>query len=190
VDDDNPWKLMLGEMPGWVYHGRENFPGFEELMRRRDNILRKHPGTTFIGAHLGSLAWDMEVAGVAARLDEFPNLYVDASAVVDEIGRHPEDARELFIKYADRIIHGTDLIVMSAWETASEVEKWVGDVSRYNSTIFRFYETADEMSTTEPHLRKWNIKGINLPDDALRNIYYENACRIIPGLSPGESPET
>jgi len=182
VDENNPWQVLLGDMPGWIYHGRENFPSFDDLIRRRDNILRKHPDTTFIGAHLGSLAWDMEVADVAAALDEFPNLYVDASAVVDEVGRHPEKTRELFVKYADRIMHGTDLIVMSAWETQRETARWVDDVSRYNNTIFRFYETSESMPTSEPRLRDWTITGIDLPDNALRKIYSENARRIIPGL--------
>lgn len=183
VDENNPWRVVLGEMTDWVYHGRENVPSFGELMRRRNAILRKHPSTTFIGAHLGSEAWDMHVSGVASILDEFPNLYVDASAVVDEIGRHPDTARELFIKYADRIMHGTDLIVLSAWESESEIEKWADDMMRYNSSIFRFYETSDDgIPTTEPRLRDWKIKGIDLPDDVLRNIYFENARRIIPGL--------
>jgi len=183
VDENNPWRVALGEMTDWVYHGRENFPSFGELMRWRNAILRKHPKTIFIGAHLGSEAWDMHVSGVASILDEFPNLYVDASAVVDEIGRHPDSARELFIKYADRIMHGTDLIILSAWESEAETEKWADDTMRYNSSIFRFYETSDDgIPTTEPRLRDWKIKGIDLPDDVLRKIYFENARRIIPGL--------
>jgi predicted TIM-barrel fold metal-dependent hydrolase len=182
VDETNPWQVVLGEMPHWNYHGRDNFPDFADLIRRRDRILRTHSDTTFIGAHLGSLAWDMEVAGVAACLDEFPNLFVDASAVVDEVGRHPEKTRELFINYSDRIIHGTDLIVMSAWETEDEIARWANDMARYNSTIFRFYETSETMSTTEPRLRDWQIKGIDLPDNVLEKIYHENVCRIIPGL--------
>ncbi|UCD58823.1 MAG: amidohydrolase family protein [Candidatus Hydrogenedentota bacterium] len=183
VDENNPWRVLLGEMPGWVYHGRENFPGFDELMQKRNNILRTHPNTTFIGAHLGSDAWDMEVADVMANLDAFPNFHVDASAVVDEIGRHPENTRELFMKYADRIMHGTDLIVLSAWDSPAEIARWADEMGRYNSTIFRFYETPDDdISPTEPRLRSWKIKGIDLPDDVLRKIYYENARRIIPGL--------
>jgi predicted TIM-barrel fold metal-dependent hydrolase len=183
VDDNNPWKIMLGEMTDWVYHGRENFPSFEDLMQRRDSILRKHPDTTFIGAHLGSEAWDMEITGVMRILDEFSNLYLDASAVIDEIGRHPGTARELFLKYPERIMHGTDIIVLSAWESPAEVDKWAEDMSRYNSTIFRFYETADsDIPTTEPRMRTWTITGIDLPDTILKKIYYDNARRIIPGL--------
>lgn len=182
IDENNPWRTALGEMPHWSYHGRHNFPSFEDLIRRRDSILRNHPDTTFIGAHLGSMAWDMGVADVAACLDEFSNLFVDASAVVDEVGRHPEKTRELFLTYADRIMHGTDLIVMSAWETQEEIDRWVHDMARYNSTIFRFYETAETMPTSEPRLRGWQIRGIDLPDDVLEKIYYKNAQRIIPGL--------
>jgi predicted TIM-barrel fold metal-dependent hydrolase len=185
VNEDNPWRVLLGEMTGWVYHGRERFPSFNELMHQRNNILRRHPNTTFIGAHLGSCAWDMEVSGVVANLEEFPNFHVDASAVVDEIGRHPETTRELFMKYPDRIMHGTDLAVLSAWENHREIERWTDEMEQSFSSIFRFYETSDEeISPTEPRLRDWNIKGIDLPDDVLRRIYYENARRIIPGLGP------
>ena len=183
VDEDNPWRVLLGEMTGWVYHGRECFPSFDELIHRRNNILRRHPNTIFIGAHLGSCAWDMEVADVAANLEEFPNFHVDASAVVDEIGRHPETTRGLFMKYSDRIMHGTDLVILSAWESPKEIEGWTDDMEQRLSSIFRFYETSDEeIPPTEPRLRDWNIKGIDLPDDVLRRIYYENARRIIFGM--------
>jgi len=184
VDENNPWRVLLSEMTGWVYHGRNNFPAFDELMQRRNNILRKHPNTVFIGAHLGSGAWDMEVTDVAANLEEFPNFHVDASAVVDEVGRHPETTRELFVTYADRIMHGTDLIVLSAWENPAETERWVHEMGRFNSSIFRFYETSDDdIPPTEPRLRDWKIRGIDLPDDILKKIYYENARRIITGIS-------
>lgn len=183
IDENNPWRILLGELPGWSYHGRENFPTFEELMEKRNNILKKHPDTTFIGAHLASEAWDMTLTGVASALDEFSNLVVDASAVVDEVGRHPEETREFFLKYSDRIIHGTDLIVYSACDTPSETDEWANEMSRYNSTVFRFYETDDEdIPSSEPRLRTWKIKGIDLPDQALKRIYYENAKRILPGL--------
>jgi predicted TIM-barrel fold metal-dependent hydrolase len=182
VDENNPWRVALGEMPHWIYHGRDNFPSFDDLIRQRDSILRTHPDTTFIGAHLGSLAWDMEVADVAACLDEFPNLYVDASAVVDEIGRHPEKTRDLFLRYSDRILHGTDLIVMSVWETPREIARWVNEMARFHSTIFRFYETSETMPASQPHLRDWEIRGIDLPDDVLAKVYHENARRIIPRL--------
>ena len=68
----------------------------------------------------------MSVTGVMKILDEFPNLYVDASAVVDEIGRHPKTARKLFMKYPDRIIHGTDILILSAWESPAWLDQRQG----------------------------------------------------------------
>lgn len=183
VDENNPWRVLLGEMTNWSYHGREKFPTFQELMQKRNNVLRNHPDTTFIGAHLGSEAWDMSVTGVAALLDEFPNLAVDASAVVDEVGRHPRETREFFLKYADRILHGTDIAGMTVWDTTEEVTRWADELARNYSKIFRFYETSDTMPAIDSRTRDWTIKGIDLPDEALRKIYHDNACRIIPGLS-------
>ena len=28
----------------------------------------------------------------------------------------------------------------------------------------------------------WQIHGVNLPDHVLRKFYFENACRLIPGV--------
>ncbi|GAB4345683.1 MAG: hypothetical protein Kow0099_26220 [Candidatus Abyssubacteria bacterium] len=183
VDADNPWRVVLGEMTDWVYHGRENFPSFKVLIAQRNEVLRRHPGTTFIGAHLGSEAWDMDVSGVMDTLEKFPNFFVDASAVIDEIGRHPVATRELFLRFGDRILHGTDLIVASEWDEPGEVGRWADQLDRAHSSIFQFYETADHgIPTTEPRLRSWTIGGIDLPDDVLKKIYRENARRIIPGL--------
>jgi hypothetical protein len=36
------------------------YPSHEEIMEARDNMLAKHPDLRFIGAHLGSLEWDVE----------------------------------------------------------------------------------------------------------------------------------
>ena len=67
----------------------------------------------------------------------------------------------------------------SSWKN----DAWAEEMSRYNTSIFRFYETADKNITpTEPRLRDWTITGIDLPDDILKKIYYDNARRIIPGL--------
>ena len=56
---------------------------------------------------------------------------------------------------------------------------------------FRIFETADEYF---PYYRKrhafWSMYGMDLPDDVLRKIYYENALRIIPGLDPALFPDS
>ena len=48
---------------------------------------------------------------------------------------------------------------------------------------FRTLETADEYF---PYYRKrhafWRMYGLDLPDEVLRKIYFENALAIIPGI--------
>ena len=60
---------------------------------------------------------------------------------------------------------------------------WPEERIRY---YWRFLETADEnfrYSEQEfPPQGLWNIYGVSLADDDLRNIYHENAIRLMPAL--------
>jgi predicted TIM-barrel fold metal-dependent hydrolase len=48
---------------------------------------------------------------------------------------------------------------------------------------YRFLETDDEYfnyGTTEiPSQGRWNVYGLNLPDEVLKKIYYTNARRVL-----------
>lgn len=74
-----------------------------------------------------------------------------------------------FIKYADRIVFGTDLL--------SEV-----DMYRLH---YRSLEAADEYfeyPSHAPRQGRWNIHGIFLPDDVLLKVYCENALKLLSPL--------
>ncbi|MFQ6045337.1 MAG: amidohydrolase family protein [Gemmatimonadales bacterium] len=148
-------------------------PSWEQIMGEQWNVIRRHPRTTFISAHLSWLGNDLGRLG--RLLDEMPNMYVEMGAVLAELGRQPRFAREWLIKYQDRVLFGKD-----AWEP-----------SEYH-VYFRTLETADEYFD---YYRKrhafWKLYGLALPDEVLRKIYYENALNIIPGLESsrfGELP--
>ena len=51
---------------------------------------------------------------------------------------------------------------------------------------FQFLETRDEYFPYEdnpfPPQGFWNIYGLDLPDEVLKNVYHENAVKIIPGV--------
>jgi predicted TIM-barrel fold metal-dependent hydrolase len=139
---------------------------WEQIMSEHFDIMSKHPGTTFISAHMSWLGQDLQQLG--QRLDEHPNMVVDIAAVIYELGRQPRAARSFLIDYKDRVLFGKD---------SYSVEEM--------HTYFRVFETADEYF---PYYRKyhaqWKLYGLDLPDDVLRAVYYENALRIIPGLDP------
>lgn len=145
-------------------------PSWETIMDEHWNLIRQHPNTTFISAHLSWLGNDLERLG--RLLDENPNMYTELGAVIGEIGRQPRTGREFFIDYQDRILMGKDSFEPSEYHV-----------------YFRIFETADEYF---PYYRLrhafWRMYGMDLPDEVLRKVYYENALEIIPGLEPSWFP--
>jgi uncharacterized protein len=146
---------------------RNNQPGhvtFETLMTERNNVFRKHPKTRFIAAHFGWHANDL--ARAAAMLDQFPNVVVEVGAILYDLGRQPKGAREFFLKYQDRILFGKD-----AFEPQEYPYYW------------RVFETADEyFDYYRDYHAFWKLYGMNLPDEVLKKLYYENAQRVVKGL--------
>ena len=51
-------------------------------------------------------------------------------------------------------------------------------------TYDEYFEHPAQIRTAggSPGHGRWNISGINLPDDVLRKVYYENALRLLPEL--------
>jgi predicted TIM-barrel fold metal-dependent hydrolase len=165
IDAENERYEELAAHPDWGFH---NSPvSKRELLEQRNRVIARHPEVTFVGAHCAESGEDL--AYLAEQLDSLPNLQIDISARTPELGRQPYRAREFFLKYADRILFGTDLL--------PEVEMY--------RLYFRFLETADEYFPYPSHASRqgrWNIYGLYLPDDILRKVYRENALRLLPRL--------
>lgn len=157
-------KIRLMRHPFLLYYNPYQYPPKNVLIAQRDRVIRRHPETTFIGAHIASYPEDL--AFVGRELDELPNLYLDMSHRIPELGRQPYTARAFFLKYQDRITFGLD--------GPPEIEAY--------RASFRFLETKDEYFDY-PRARsipqgRWKIYGLGLPDSVLKKIYFENAQRI------------
>jgi predicted TIM-barrel fold metal-dependent hydrolase len=167
VDRFNERWEELQRNPQWCCRGPA-FPTQDELLAQLMRVVARHPKTIFIGAHVGNNAENLRQVG--QWLDEYPNFYIEIAARIAELGRQPYSARELFINYSNRIMFGTD----GPREVGRLTPHW------------RMLETADEYfpyaEDQYPPQGLWNIYGLHLPDDVLREVYYENACRIIPGV--------
>ena len=157
----------LAVHPEWALHGT-GVPPFERLMEAFEAVVAAHPRTTFIGAHVCCCAEDL--AWVDRMLATYPNLYMDFSQRIAELGRQPRAARRLFIEHADRVLFGTDELPPSraAYET-----------------YFRFLETADEhfpywVDPGRPWPQgRWQISALDLPAEVLPAIYRGNAARVL-----------
>lgn len=167
IDERNERWEELHRHPEWSFHGGD-FPSHQELIDARNRVIARHPQTTFICAHMADVPENL--AQLGEYLDRYPNMQVEIAARISELGRQPYTARRFFLKYADRILFGTD------------------GVPPMTELIphFRMLETWDEYFPYEdnpfPPQGLWNIYGLGLPDDVLRKVYHENASRLIPGV--------
>ena len=164
VDQFNERIDDLGEHPEWSFFGPQ-FPSFLEVIEQFANRIRRHKKTQFIGCHVASYAENL--TWVSSLLDECPNLCVDISERIGELGRQPYTTRKFFIQYADRIIFGIDRLPDKVWY----------------QIYARFLETDDEYfnydPTYPPRQGRWFIYGIYLPDEVLGKVYYRNLSRIL-----------
>lgn len=168
VDETNERWMQLKRHPDWSFADRSKFPSWEEVIAQRNRVIAKHRNTQFIVAHMAESANDY--AQLARWLDENPNLVVDLSGRDNEIGRQPRASRAFFLRYADRILFGTD--------------RYPGrlDQPRYH-VYFRMLETDDEAfdyyDNPFPPSGEWKIYGLGLPNEVLQKVYGENAKRVL-----------
>jgi predicted TIM-barrel fold metal-dependent hydrolase len=164
----------LGNHPRWSFYGGD-FPEKAELLAARNRVIERHPGTTFIGLHVGNHSEDLD--DVSSCLNRYPNFNVEIGARLGELGRQPRRSRRFFEEYPDRIMFGTDASPNGTSTPQQDLEPNMFQL------YFRFLETLDEYfdyapSPTPPQGR-WKIYGIGLPDEILEKVYHDNAARIL-----------
>lgn len=164
LDETNERFEELREHDDWRFPSPP-FPSFESILEAFAILVKRHPKTTFIGAHVGCYAENL--AWVGALLDECPNFFVDISARINELGRQPFTSRAFFLRYPERILFGLDEPASLAWY----------------QLYYRFLETSDEYFSYEPEERfskgRWRIYGLSLPDEVLERVYRRNAERVL-----------
>lgn len=160
IDEKNERYEELIRHPEWSFYNKK-FPKFEEVLKERENLFKKHKNLKFVALHFGEYAHDLEKA--EKLLLENPNVYLDIAARIDELGRQPEKTKKFFEKFQDRIFFGMD-----------------GPIDEGKLEIYsRFLETNDEYfdyhSSNKPRKGFWKIYGIGLKKEILEKIYYKNA---------------
>jgi predicted TIM-barrel fold metal-dependent hydrolase len=174
----DPHHGYYSQNPQWHMYGKSGMRSHQELIESRDNVAARHPNLRVIGAHLGSLEYD--VAEVARRFDLYPNFAVDISARLADLAfQESAIVRQFFLDYQDRILYGTDRV--TPLSIAAQPEERQAQILQYyrRDTLehFRYLETAETFE-----LRGREVRGINLPPDVLEKVYYTNALRWYPGI--------
>lgn len=163
IDSNNERWLELKTRPRRK-RSADNPASWEQIIEEQHNMIKNHPQTKFINAHMGWYANNLQK--LAELLEQMPNMYVGIGAIIAELGRQPRAAQKFFIAHQDRILFGKDSYQPKEFPT-----------------YFRVLETADEYF---PYYKKyhafWAMYGLDLPDEVLRKVYYRNALKLLPGL--------
>jgi predicted TIM-barrel fold metal-dependent hydrolase len=105
-------------------------------------------------------------------LETYPNLYVDLAARFQQFPQMDRDKlRDFMIKYADRILYGTDI---GGQPKAGQYEQ----VAEQYHRTFQLLET--DQVVRGGFFGETQTKGLALPEEVLKKIYYLNAARLYP----------
>lgn len=157
---------LLGQ-PDWWFGDRSRFPSFDEVMDAHARLVLACPGTTFVAAHVGGAAEDLD--RVERLLAAAPNYHVDIAGRMAELGRQPRRAAALVRRFPDRVLFGTDIYPISG--EAYELH-------------FRFLESADEGFSYDPGSPipgqgRWDVSALDLEPELLPALYAGNARRVL-----------
>ncbi|MBA4409817.1 MAG: amidohydrolase family protein [Bacteroidota bacterium] len=148
------------------------YPSYQDQMDARDSMLTKHPNLKFIGCHLGSLEWDVDV--LAKTLDRFPNMAVDLAARICHLqyqsAKNKGKVRDFLIKYQDRILYGTD-IGYSGNRTDSSFYAGIRATRIKDWNYFTGEMELQSRDVNSP------FTGLHLPKQVVDKIFYLNAVK-------------
>ena len=172
----NDMKEYFSHHPQYHMYEHPEMPSYESQIAARNHRLERSPGMKFMGAHLGSLEWNVDT--LASFLDRYPTASVDLAARIDYLEiqsqRDRDKVRAFFIKYADRLIYATDLVFGPADDPAEfkkvTAEKWRSDWA---------YLATDSLMS-QP-LVTGTFQGLGLEKAVIEKLYRENAERLFPG---------
>ncbi len=122
LDPLSPHFEYYSQHPQWHMHGRPDFPSHAELIAARDRVLERHPKLRVVGAHLGSLEYD--VGELATRFRRFKNFSVDTAERLLDLCLQPKDRVQGFFEaHAERVLYGSDLLFETSFSAMSDGER-------------------------------------------------------------------
>ncbi|MBI3830931.1 MAG: amidohydrolase family protein [Planctomycetes bacterium] len=176
---DNQYSNFYSKYPDKYLYGRTDMPSHAELIASRDRVIERHPRLRVVGAHLGSLEYD--VSELARRFERQPNFAVDTSGLARAVDLGLQDrnrVRRFFEDFPDRILFGSDVNVeLHAAETPESRRQALEAMRSAHQSAFDFYETDRTLM-----LRERTLQGLGLSEHILKQLYAENARRWYPGL--------
>ncbi|MCM0650092.1 amidohydrolase [Clostridium swellfunianum] len=153
-------------MPNWAvasgnFYGDGSYPHKYEIDEETFRFLRKHPKLKICIPHFFFIS---DQYGLCSEmLDRYANLYFDITPgweMFENFAKDLELWRQFFINNAHKILFGSDTFS----------DHWMETIA----CLRRVMETKEEFVAFEE-----NCIGLDLPEEALRQIYYENYYKFV-----------
>jgi predicted TIM-barrel fold metal-dependent hydrolase len=178
LDPVSPHFEYYRQHPQWHMHGRRDYPSHAELIASRDRVVERHPNLRVVGAHLGSLEYD--VGELESRLRRFKNFSVDTAERLLDLTLQPRPrVRGFFEAFAERILYGSDLLFERAFSTMTAPERGAA-LTEMRERLERertYYETENLLT-----LRGRQVQGLGLSPRTIAQLFEQNArhCYQLP----------
>jgi predicted TIM-barrel fold metal-dependent hydrolase len=146
-----------------------------------ERLLREFPDVTWIAAHMGG---DPEHADhLEALLERYPHLNIDTSATkwqVREVSAHRDAIRGLVCRHPDRFLFGSDLVTRHHLVREHYVSRYWCQRTLWESDWEGRSPIADpDYAHGEGEPATPLLRGLDLPEDVLEQVYQGNARRLL-----------
>jgi predicted TIM-barrel fold metal-dependent hydrolase len=180
---DIPLIIHIGDPDTYYasqYRDSEKYGLKEAHLQELEDVLSRHRKLRVQVPHLGAQPEIHRLPNLSRWLDKFPNTVLDTASsrwMARELSKDTKKARGFILKYSDRVLFGTDI-------SAGKGER---DFFSGRYIAQRILWETSERDTPLPipdadteATGGTFINGLDLPLDALKKLYWENANRIYP----------
>jgi hypothetical protein len=176
--------VHVGDPDAWfrtVYTDSAKFGTKAEQYIGLQRMLELFPDLTWIAAHMGGDPEHPE--HLEALLERYPHLYFDTSATkwqVREVSVHAAGIREVVCRHPQRFLFGSDLVTRHHLSRPHYVSRYWCQRTLWESTWQGRSPIADpDYHPAEGEPNTPLLHGLGLPANALKQVYHDNACRLL-----------
>jgi len=170
---------------GWFY-GDGSYVDYEKQYAEVLNVLERHPNLKIIFAHFFFFSAQLE--RLAGYLDRFPNISIDVTPGIEmyfNFSTNPEESRQFFETYQDRIMFGTDVGAKGILDSPNQGIDFEESRERI-LLVRRFLEThqAFVLDSNSGFLfgkSATELVPLALPQNILEKIYHRNFENFVGG---------
>lgn len=177
VELDLPALVHIADPDLWWqsrYADHQRFLSKRLSYQQLTNTLGRFGQMKVVVAHMGGDPEHLD--HLTDLLNSYPNLYLDTSGtrwVVRELSAKPQQARQFFVRFADRLMFGSDLVAYDGADLRHHCSRYWAHQFLYEQSGYVRSPIEDPDANGPVYLA-----GLDLPATVLRRLYWDNAASL------------